>query len=231
MQPNAAYRRYCHVCWYCGRCWRFGLAGSFRSATNWGGILGVGLLGWLLSQYGHTLMPAGNWYEAVAQGLIYIAAAWVVIFLVRTVLIAPFAIHQDGEWHGTRFVYREPKLAFHRLVSPADNNHAFPFRFPDAPPFHLLNYKIELDGRQDLISACVMAHPNQFPLFQSHEELRYGSGSIAVNKQRDMYLRVFMRHDALPFSVRIYVTGWDTAQPKNPPPPPKSDPAPPSYYG
>lgn len=203
------YRRYCKVCWYGGRCWRFALVGSFASATNWGGVIGAGLLALGFQQYGQKLMPADRWYEIVAQGLLFIVAAWVVIFLFRLVFIAPFVIHREGEWHGHRFVYRQMKLGFHLYASPSKNNETFKFKFRDAPPFSLISYKIELDGRSDFISLLVASNPSQLPTFTSEQEFQYTGGSIAVDRERNMCLRIFMRPDADAFSVRIWVRGFE----------------------
>ena len=90
MQNQPLCRKYCRLCWYGGRCWRIALTGSFASATNWGSIIGAGLLAFVFQRYGGKIMPAEQPYEIVAQGLMYILAAWVVIFLARLVFVAPF---------------------------------------------------------------------------------------------------------------------------------------------
>ena len=113
MAEKPIYKRYCRVCWYGGRCWRFALTGSFNSAANWGGILGVGVIGATLHYFGFAVAGTEDWRAIVALGLFYIAVAWVVIFFFRLVFVAPFVINREGQWHGNEFIYREPKLGFH----------------------------------------------------------------------------------------------------------------------
>jgi hypothetical protein len=231
MAQKGAYKRYCHVCWYSGRCWRIALAGSFQSATNWGGIIGAGLLAFGLSLYGRQMMPAEGWAEIVIQGLLYIVAAWVVIFFARLFFVAPFLIHREGEWHGTTFVYREPKLAFHLYARPQNNNVAHRFTFRDAPPHSVVRYRIDFDAgsrARELISACV-AGDQSLPNFTDHKQLYYTKGGARVNKHQDMRITTFMRADADPFSVRVYVTGYDIGD--DDPPPPTTEPPPPAYWG
>jgi len=221
MESRIAYRRYCRVCWYGGRCWRIALTGSFQRAQNWGGILGVALLGFVLQQLGKQIIPAESWADIAAQGLLYIAAAWLLIFLVRLFFIAPFLIYREGDWFGNTFVYKEPKLAFRTYVSPAENNKIFKFTFPDAPPFAFTKYKIILEGRSDLISVIVGAHPYATPDMKSENDLQYTGGEMTLNQNRDFYLKIFMRNDADPMAVRIYVHSWkefaqsDGAQPSD----------------
>jgi hypothetical protein len=56
-----------------------------------------------------------------------------------------------------------------------------------------------------------MAHPAQCPHFTSATEFHYSRGGIRVNRRRDLILKVFVRPDATPFSVRVYVTSWTLA--------------------
>lgn len=203
------YRRFCKICWWGGRCWRYATSGSLRGATNYA-IIGTGLLGFVAEWSGHPVSFGEGWRAAVVSGLVYMAIAWLVIFVSR-LLISPFRLYSDGEWHGQRFVYREPKLAFHTFASPAKNNFAHNFYFPDAPPFSTIHYQIEIGfgGQKSYISLDVGPHWKGLRDFQSYTDHRYGGGSFTVGKDRRMWLTYFMHQDADPFSVRIYVTGWE----------------------
>ena len=217
MADSNLYRRYCRVCWYGERCWRIALRGSFASATNWGGIIGAGLLALVFQRYGSKIMPAEAPYEIVAQGLIYILAAWVVIFFFRLIFVAPFQISREGKWFGKKFVYREPKLAFHHYMPPEDNNRVFKFRFRDAPPFAQISYKFVLEAPSNFLSIRVDAHPNGLPEFKSVNDSQYKSGTFGVNKNRDMYVKMFLEPGTSPFSVRIYVEAWEELALPEPP--------------
>lgn len=208
MDKDKAYKRYCHLCWLGQRCLRVATKGTFASATNWSGVIGSAALAFLLQRYGAKLMPAESPFEFVWQGLLLIALAWCLIFVVRLLFVAPFTIYRDGEWHGDKFVYAEPKLAFHAYVSPATNNKLFAFKFLDAPPFSLVEYKFDIDAPSNFISIAVMAHPAQCPEFTSEMSMQYTKGGVRVNRQRNMFLRTFVKPDATPFSVRVYITGW-----------------------
>ena len=210
MTESAAYRQYCRICWYGGRCYRIAIAGSFANATNWAGIIGIGVLGFLLQNFfGHKLVPAETWPAIVGQGLLFIAAAWVVIFVVRLLFYAPLVMHNEGKLYGNKFVYREPVLAFHEFISPKQNNREWAFQYRDAPPFSLIEYQIEIDGPREHHSACVGAHTYQVPIFKSHDEMRYTKGSVRVDRDRNLFARFFLRHDTDPRSARIYVLGWE----------------------
>ncbi|WP_156433972.1 hypothetical protein [Bradyrhizobium retamae] len=202
------YRKYCRICWYSGKCMRFAIAGAYKSSLNWGGILGAGVIGAFAELRGFSFLPGEGWQGIVASGLIYTAVAFLVIFLVRLV-IAPFVIHRDGEWHGLRFVYREPQLGFSHYFKPSENNEVFRFRFKDAPPFSAITYKIVADGRSDFFSIVVAAHEKGLIEFTTHSDFQYTGGTVAVNKDRDMCAKAFLRPDADPFSIRIYVHSWE----------------------
>lgn len=156
------------------------------------------------------MMTADTIYEIIAQGLAYIALSWCVIFVFRLFLVAPFVIYKDGEWHGQKFVYLEPKLAVHAYVSEETNNKLFPFRFTDAPPFSVIYYKFEIDAPSDFLSLIVIANPSQWSDFSGPADLFYTKGGIRVNRKREMFLKTFVRPNATPFSIRVYVTAWGT---------------------
>jgi hypothetical protein len=90
-------------------------------------------------------MPPEGPTEILTQGLLYIALAWALFFVAR-LMVSPFFVYSDGQWHGGKFVYKEPKLAFHAYVSHQVNNEVFKFRFRDAPPFSFIEYKFEIDA-------------------------------------------------------------------------------------
>lgn len=175
------------------------------------------------------MISVEGWEGSLVSGLVGVGAAWVLLFLGRFIY-ALFFNFRDGEWHGNEFVYNKPQFAKHVFASPAINNKAHSFYFPDAPPHSLVKFKFEFDGRREFISADVQSGWRALPNFTSHEQLRYEKGSIRVGKYRRMWMTTFMRHDADPFSVRVYVTGWENGPGSNPPPR-KSDKAPPSYFG
>lgn len=78
--------------WLCiCRAW----VGALSSALNWGGILGAGVLGILLEYRASQITFGEGWQGVVLSGVAYTAAAWVVIFIVRLILVAPFLTWRD----------------------------------------------------------------------------------------------------------------------------------------
>ena len=98
---------------------------------------------------------------------------------------------------------------FHNYVSPDENNELFKFRFPDAPPFAQITYKFGLEAPSDFLSLYVDAHPNNLPSFKNHTDMQYTGGTLGVNKDRDMYMKTFLKPGTSPFSVRVYVEAWE----------------------
>jgi hypothetical protein len=143
------------------------------------------------------------------QALIWALPIWILANGIFAALRSSRTHRSSGEWVGRRFVYHEPVLAFSRLALPAENNRIFKFNFKDAEPGCLINYKVHLDGSPSRISVIVMAHPNQWQEFKSHDELTYSGGNLSTNHKRDMYLRYFLAAQSDPFQIRIYVTGWE----------------------
>ncbi|MBX9683588.1 MAG: hypothetical protein K2X41_07340 [Hyphomicrobium sp.] len=115
----------------------------------------------------------------------------------------------SGKWVGSKYFYDEPALAFSTLAQQIDNNRDFHFQFLEAPAKALVGYKIVLEGPQDFISVVVKARPNGWPSFSGCKDHVYSKGSIRVNENRDLWLHYFIRSDADPFQIRIYVTDWD----------------------
>jgi hypothetical protein len=72
--------------------------GSLSSALNWAGIVGVGAVGGYLGR----VNDPQTWQQVVTWALVYTAAAWVIIFLFRLFLVAPFQTFNDSEGQRVR---------------------------------------------------------------------------------------------------------------------------------
>lgn len=216
MDRNTAYQRYCYLCWFGRRCLRIAAKGVFASAWNWSGVISSTAVVLLLQKYGVPVLPAETPVETIVQALTYFVLAWFLIFSVRLLVVAPFQVWHEGEWHTCRdgdrvyqkFVLTEPNMALHAYVSPDTNNQLFPFRYRDAPPGAFVEYKVEIEAPPHFLSLVLMAHPAQWADFKSEREHHFRKGGILCNRRNDLYLKTFVRPDALPFSVRVYVTGW-----------------------
>jgi hypothetical protein len=79
--------------WHCLTCaWR----GSLSSALNWASIVGVGAVAAYFQSQGLTMTDPHAWQEVVKWGLIYTAVAWLIIFAVRAIFVAPFQAYARG---------------------------------------------------------------------------------------------------------------------------------------
>jgi hypothetical protein len=219
--------------WRLYRCFAYAVKGSVSRAQNWAVAAG-GLAGFCLDIAGLKMTSVEGWQSALLAGLLGIGTAWVLLILARF-LYALFFNFRDGQWHGDTFVYNLPQFIHHRRAEAKNNNVITHCSFADAPPNSVIHYKIEFEGRRELISACVAAHWKQLPEFKSHEDLYYTKGSIRVGKYRRMCMNTFVYANADPMSVRVYVTGWERgnnstlASLDNVMP--KSEPAPAAYWG
>lgn len=212
MDRKKAYQQYCRKCWWLGRLFRSAATGSFASAQNWSQIIGLAVVAYLLRTFGFPMTEPATITQEIGVAALYVVVAWFVVYFLRLAWFATFARHKiygDGQWYGRKFVYREPRLAFHFLASPEANNHVFKFRFRDAPPFAFIEYKFVLDGPSDFVSVIVIAHPSQWPDFKSETDRQYTCGGISVNKSNDLYIKAYLRQSADPFSIRVYVKSWE----------------------
>jgi hypothetical protein len=82
---------------YFRACVEIALRGSLQSATNWAGVVGVAVVGavlqYIMGQF-QELVPYPGWQGVVAAALIYIFAAWLVVFLCRLIFVAPYRLYQ-----------------------------------------------------------------------------------------------------------------------------------------
>ena len=203
--PTTPYDKYCWVCWKGGKCIRWASAHAVKRAANWAPIM-AGLLAWYLSPSGNDLIEPDTPLELVGQIILYVCLAYCLLFIALCA-ISPWMIERDGEWRGARYVYSEPKLAFHKFVGPSESGKDFTFRFPDAAPFSVVSYYIKPDTAWNFVDVHVAATPaGMASMALMHQHQR---GAIRVNHRRDLCCRLIIKENASPFSVRIYVTGWD----------------------
>jgi hypothetical protein len=82
---------------YLGACLGRAIRGSLLSALNWASIVGVAVVGAVLKYWGFTITESHGWLDVVEWGLIYLAVAWAIFFLVRLIFVAPFQIFRETE--------------------------------------------------------------------------------------------------------------------------------------
>jgi hypothetical protein len=82
---------------YLAKCFERALRGSLTSAFNWAGILGLGIVAAVYQYRGVTITDPHTWSEVTIWGLAYIAIAWVIIFIIRLIFVAPFQTFKETE--------------------------------------------------------------------------------------------------------------------------------------
>ncbi|MGO8921922.1 MAG: hypothetical protein ACLQF4_03175 [Xanthobacteraceae bacterium] len=78
---------------YISSCFIRALRRSLSSALSWAGTIGVGVVGGTYEYQGLTMVDPHGWQEVVKWGLTYTAVAWIIIFVVRLVFVAPFQLY------------------------------------------------------------------------------------------------------------------------------------------
>ena len=83
---------------YLGPCLKRAIRGSLSSALNWASIVGLAVVGAVYQYRGLTITEPHGWLDIVKWGLIYLAAAWAILVLVRLIFVAPFQIFKETEF-------------------------------------------------------------------------------------------------------------------------------------
>ena len=196
--------------WWVKRYCRYASKGLGQRANNWT-LVGGAVVGLGADALGIRMIPSEGWQGTLINGVIGLAAAWVLVLVIQLVR-APFRMWEDGKWHDGEFAYHEPKLATSITVTPADNNKPHAFKFTDAPPNAYIHYKIEIDPPgASYINVDVRCIPQQLQQRQEWSIQQHSSGAVRTNARHALCLTTFMRAAATPRQVRIYVMSWKKA--------------------
>lgn len=82
---------------YVGKCFAGASRGSVSSAFNWAGIIGLSAVGTYLQYQGLRMTEPHSWLEIVEWAAINAVIAWVIIFLLRLIFVAPFQTFEETE--------------------------------------------------------------------------------------------------------------------------------------
>jgi len=78
--------------WGCAcHAWR----GSINSALNWASVIGIGVVGAYREHMGSPMSDPHTWEGIVEWTLVYTVVAWIIIFAVRLIFIAPFRLYYE----------------------------------------------------------------------------------------------------------------------------------------
>lgn len=192
--------------------WRAGLyfwyaASGTISRANSGQAAVTAVAAGVLGYWGYKVTPGPGWEGPVAHAFVAFVVAWLIIFLVR-LIVAPWRVWKAGKWYGKRFVYDTPQLAYTAFIGPADNNKPHLFRFPDAPPNGFIYWIFEVDFNA-LTNVDVRCRSKQLMSYREPSGQQPQGGGFRLNNRRDMCMTTFLRADATPRTVRIFVTGWE----------------------
>ncbi len=195
------------------KAWLLLWAGSVRrllfNAQTLITVISVPLYLWIV---GRLLGPTEQWTEIVIQfasiGSVVVAIA-VVIILIGA--YAAFRVGPEerkrGRWVAGRFVYHEPQLAYSDLISPEDGEKSHLFSWKDAEPGSQIHFKIETEGRRDMTDVHVAT--SQAQLIGSNFLGKFTSGSLPLNRKREIWMKTLVEPKRDPHSVRVYITGFE----------------------
>lgn len=69
--------------------------GSINNALNWASVIGIGVVGAYREHWGSPMSAPHTWQGIVGWTLIYTAVAWIIIFAIRFILVAPFRLYYE----------------------------------------------------------------------------------------------------------------------------------------
>jgi hypothetical protein len=91
------------VFFYFWACLLVAIRGSLSSALNWASIVGVGIVGAYLERRGSPMSDPHTWQGIVWWGVIYTTAAWIIIFSLRLIFVAPFHLFYEQKAKADKF--------------------------------------------------------------------------------------------------------------------------------
>jgi len=88
-----------YLCGCVCHAWR----GSIGSALNWASVIGIGVVGAYREHvWGRPMTDPHTWQGIVVWTLIYTAVAWLIIFAVRLIFVAPFRLYYEEKTRADR---------------------------------------------------------------------------------------------------------------------------------
>jgi hypothetical protein len=116
-----------------------------------------------------------------------------------------------GEWVGDRFVYREPRLVFTKVWSPAENGTYPLFSVREAYAGALLDYRIEIDGPTERLNCVVVGAYYFSPVEPVLTTVKFDlRGRVRLRKDGQLGLACHSLPDTLSAIVRVYLLAWET---------------------
>jgi hypothetical protein len=99
-------------------CIRCAAKGSVGGALNWSSIVGALIVGAIFAYRGEVIVFGNDWKGEVVSAVVYAAAAWLLFFLLRVVLVCPYQMWRQHRDRGLQLEERlRPKivLSFGRI--------------------------------------------------------------------------------------------------------------------
>lgn len=167
---------------------------------------------------------AGVWargYDAVkiqitdTWGIVHALAIAIAVYVVLCAIRALFVVRGEeqsaGEWHGAKFVYREPRVVFFRRVTDADNFKPCEFSISDGEPGGFVELRVECDGMERLARVQIVqtAMPDDIAkvgLVHSQMCTEYNT-TMAVPYDKKFKMMV-IKNNPNPTIVRVFLLAW-----------------------
>ena len=156
------------------------------------------------------LTDTANTTAAAIAAFAVAMVVWALIQAVATPFRAKTVERQQGRWIGNRFIYNEPKHVFTTEWTPAKNGQHETFEVPDAAPFAVVDYRIEIDGPADHLRCMVVGSYYFSPLkdiLTLWEPALHGR--VMLKKRRKLDLHCYAHPQTLPAIIRVYILAWE----------------------
>lgn len=160
-------------------------------------------------------------YEAVrlqvidTWGAIHALATAIAVYALLCAINAFFSVRNreriSGEWHGGRFVYREPKVVFFRRVTDTDNFKPFEFFISEGEPGGYVELRVECDGMGPFIRMMIVqaAMPDalvKVEIANSQPRAAYNT-TVAVPYDKKFKM-LTLKDNPNPTNVRVSLSTW-----------------------
>lgn len=192
--------------------WVFDSLTVYVARENW-----QALIIWLAMAWGGVYFQGADAVPDVAQD--YLARLhplwWVVVsYLAVNAVVALWKMRKSelakGQWIGTKFLYSAPQIALTTEWTPQMNGGEIVFKFRDAEPLSLVQYKVEFDGAQERIWGMLIGlhrWTSSSEILQTRRVTQYGKATIGNDKK--LALRCYSMPGTVPNIVRVYILSWE----------------------
>lgn len=206
------FRKFQQWLWFGRRRCRVAFKGSVSSAQNVSSLVFGAVVTALLDWFGIEIVFAKGKLGDAAIFAVSVILAWVLVYALRVLWFVPRQIRSQGEWLGTEFIFKEPKLALLTHWRPDDNGKLREFKVAEVPPYSSIRYRIVIDGREDRTWAVLNFSPFSVIDLSQMRVGQNGTHWVILSGSRS-WLEAY----SLPMTdmaiIRVYILGYTKQDP------------------